>query len=59
MQLDLRTLFVVLVILYACLGLVCLFLPYRLAGSHAVTYWGYGLLALAAGFGGIREPTET
>ena len=49
MQLDLRTLFIVLAILYACLGLVCLFLPYRTPGSHAVTNWGYGLLALAAG----------
>jgi len=53
MQLDLRTLFIVLVILYACLGFVCLFLPYRMPGSHAVTSWGYGLLALAAGTGGI------
>lgn len=53
MQLDLRTLFIVLVILYACLGLVCLFLPYRRPGSHAVIHWGYGLLALAAGSGGI------
>jgi diguanylate cyclase (GGDEF)-like protein len=49
MQLDLRTLFIVLAILYACLGLVCLFLPYRTPGSHAVINWGYGLLALAAG----------
>ena len=49
MQLDLRTLFIVLAILYACLGFVCLFLPYRTPGSHAVTNWGYGLLALAAG----------
>ena len=49
MQLDLRTLFIVLAILYACLGLVCLFLPYRTPGSHAVTNWGYGLLVLAAG----------
>ena len=47
MQLDLRTLFIVLAILYSCLGLVCLFLPYRTPGSHAVTNWGYGLLALA------------
>jgi len=54
MQLDLRTLFIVLVILYACLGFVCLFLPYRMPGSHAVTNWGYGLLALAAGTGGSR-----
>src|SRR5512140_2392143 len=53
MQLDLRTLFTVLVILYACLGFVCLFLPYRMPGSHAVTQWGYGLLALAAGLGGL------
>ncbi|MFA5912463.1 MAG: GGDEF domain-containing protein [Burkholderiales bacterium] len=53
MQLDLRTLFIVLVILYACLGFVCLFLPYRMPGSHAVTNWGYGMLALAAGAGGI------
>ena len=53
MQLDLRTLFIVLVILYACLGFVCLFLPYRMPGSHAVTQWGYGLLALAAGLGGL------
>ena len=49
MQLDLRTLFIVLAILYACLGFVCLFLPYRTPGSHAVTNWGYGLLVLAAG----------
>ncbi len=53
MQLDLRTLFIVLVILYACLGFVCLFLPYRMPGSHAVTNWGYGMLALAAGMGGL------
>ena len=53
MQLDLRTLFIVLLVLYACLGLVCLFLPYRMPGSRAVTYWGYGMLALAAGVGGI------
>jgi diguanylate cyclase (GGDEF)-like protein len=53
MQLDLRTLFTVLVVLYACLGLVCLFLPYRMPGSHAVTNWGYGMLALAAGTGGL------
>lgn len=53
MQLDLRTLFVVLVIVYACLGLVCLFLPYRRPGSRAVTYWGCGMLLLAAGMGGI------
>jgi len=53
MQLDLRTLFIVLVTLYACLGFVCLFLPYRMPGSHAVTQWGYGLLALAAGVGGL------
>ena len=53
MQLDLRTLFVVLVIMYACLGFVCLFLPYRIAGSHAVKDWGYGMLMLAAGMAGI------
>ena len=53
MQLDLRTLFIVLMILYACLGFVCLLLPYRMPGSHAVTNWGYGMLALAAGSGGI------
>jgi diguanylate cyclase (GGDEF)-like protein len=53
MQLDLRTLFIVLAILYSCLGLVCLFLPYRTPGSHAVTNWGYGLLALAAGTAGL------
>ncbi|HUX25925.1 MAG TPA: GGDEF domain-containing protein [Burkholderiales bacterium] len=53
MQLDLRTLFIVLAILYACLGFVCLFLPYRTPGSHAVTNWGYGLLALAAGTAGL------
>jgi diguanylate cyclase (GGDEF)-like protein len=53
MQLDLRTLFIVLAILYACLGFVCLFLPYRTPGSHAVTNWGYGLLALAAGTVGL------
>ena len=53
MQLDLRTLFIVLVILYACLGFVCLFLPYRMPGSHAVTQWGYGMLALSAGVGGF------
>ena len=53
MQFDLRTLFIVMLILYACLGFVCLFLPYRMPGSHAVTDWGYGLLALAAGSGGI------
>ena len=53
MQLDLRTLFIVLVILYSCLGFVCLFLPYRTPGSHAVTDWGYGLLALAAGTAGL------
>jgi diguanylate cyclase (GGDEF)-like protein len=53
MQLDLRTLFIVLMILYACLGFVCLFLPYRTPGSHAVTNWGYGLLALAAGTGAL------
>lgn len=53
MQFDLRTLFIVLVILYACLGFVCLFLPYRMPGSHAVTDWGYGMLALAAGSGGV------
>lgn len=52
-QLDLRTLFVVLLILYACLGFVCLLLPYRMPGSRAVTNWGYGMLALAAGVGGI------
>ena len=33
MQFDLRTLFIVLAILYACLGLVCLYLPYRTPGS--------------------------
>jgi diguanylate cyclase (GGDEF)-like protein len=53
MHLDMRTVFVVLTGLYACLGLVCLFLPYRVKGSHAVTYWGYGMLLLAAGTGGI------
>lgn len=53
MQLDLRTLFIVLVTLYACLGFVCLLLPYRMPGSHAVTQWGYCLLALAAGVGGL------
>lgn len=53
MQLDLRTLLIVLVTLYACLGFVCLFLPYRMQGSHAVTNWGFGMLALAAGSGGI------
>ncbi len=53
MQLDLRTLFIILLTLYACLGLVCLFLPYRMPGSRAVTYWGYGMLALAAGVGGV------
>ncbi len=53
MQFDLRTLFIVLVIMYACLGLVCLLLPYRMPGSRAVTYWGYGLLSLAAGGGGV------
>ncbi|MBE0621250.1 MAG: GGDEF domain-containing protein [Burkholderiales bacterium] len=53
MQFDLRTLFVVFVILYACLGLVCLLLPYRMPGSRAMTHWGYALLALAAGGGGL------
>ena len=53
MQFDLRTLFMVLVILYACLGFVCLFLPYRMPGSHALANWGYAMLALAAGSGGI------
>ena len=53
MQLDLRTLFIVLVTLYACLGFVCLLLPYRMPGSQAVTQWGYGLLALAAGMAGL------
>jgi holin-like protein len=37
------------VTLYACLGFVCLLLPYRMPGSQAVTQWGYSLLALAAG----------
>ena len=53
MQLDLRTMFVLLVMVYACLGFVCLFLPYRMPGSRAVTHWGYGMLLLAAGMGGI------
>jgi len=53
MQLDLRTLLIVLVILYACLGFVCLLLPFRIPGSHAVTSWGYGMLTLAAGMTGI------
>jgi len=53
MQLDPRTLFTVLVTLYACLGFVCLFLPYRMQGSHAVSYWGWGMLALALGSAGI------
>lgn len=53
MQLDLRTLLIVLVILYACLGFVCLLLPFRIPGSHAVTNWGYGMLTLAAGMAGI------
>ena len=53
MQLDLRTLLIVLVILYACLGFVCLLLPFRIPGSHAVTSWGYGMLTLAAGMAGI------
>ncbi|TRZ55626.1 MAG: GGDEF domain-containing protein [Rhodocyclaceae bacterium] len=53
MQLDLRTLFIVLVILYSCLGLVCLFLPYRMPDSRAVTNWGYGMLALALGSFGL------
>jgi len=53
MQLDLRTLFIVLMILYACLAFVCLLLPYRIPGSHAVTDWGYGMLMLAAGMAGI------
>ena len=53
MHLDLRTVFVMLVGLYACLGFVCLFLPYRMPGSSAVTYWGYGLLLIAAGTAGI------
>jgi diguanylate cyclase (GGDEF)-like protein len=53
MQFDLRTLFVVLVVLSSCMGFVCLFLPYRRAGSDAVTNWGYALLALAAGSAGI------
>lgn len=53
MQLDLRTLFIVLVTLYACLGFVCLFLPYRTPGSHGVIFWGYGMLALAAGMAGL------
>lgn len=53
MQLDLRTLFIALATLYVCLGLVCLFLPYRLPGSRSVVYWGYGMLAQGAGFAGI------
>jgi diguanylate cyclase (GGDEF)-like protein len=53
MQLDLRTLFIVQVILYACLGLVCLFLPYRQPGSRAVPNWGGAMLLLAAGSAGI------
>ncbi|TSA16881.1 MAG: GGDEF domain-containing protein [Betaproteobacteria bacterium] len=53
MQFDLRTLFIVLVILYACLGFVCLFLPYRMPGSRAVSYWGYAMLTLTAGMAGI------
>ena len=53
MQLDLRTLLIVLLTLYACLGFVCLFLPYRMRGSHAVTNWGWGMLVFAAGSGGI------
>ena len=53
MQLDLRTLLIVLVSMYACLGLVCLLLPYRIPGSRAVTDWGYGMLMLAAGMAGI------
>jgi diguanylate cyclase (GGDEF)-like protein len=53
MQLDLRTLIAFLVILYICLGFVCLFLPYRIPGSHAVTDWGYGMLAAAAGMAAI------
>jgi diguanylate cyclase (GGDEF)-like protein len=53
MQIDMRTVFVLLVGLYACLGFVCLFLPYRVPGSRAVTYWGCGMLLLAAGTGGI------
>jgi len=53
MQLDLRTLFIVQVILYACLGLVCLFLPYRKPGSPAVPNWGRVMLLLAAGSAGI------
>jgi diguanylate cyclase (GGDEF)-like protein len=53
MQLDLRTLLAVLVVFYACLGFVCLLLPYRMPGSRAVTYWGYTMLLLAAGTGGV------
>ena len=53
MQLDLRTLFIFLVILYVCLGFVCLFLPYRIPGSHAVTDWGYGMLVAATGMAAI------
>lgn len=53
MQLDLRTLFTFLVILYVCLGFVCMLLPYRIPGSHAVADWGYGMLAAAAGMAAI------
>ncbi|MBE0614306.1 MAG: GGDEF domain-containing protein [Burkholderiales bacterium] len=53
MQFDLRTLFIVLVSMYACLGFVCLLLPYRIPGSRAVTDWGIGMLLFAAGMAGI------